>query len=201
MKADMFISKEFAGTTPYYQFAMAVAHELSHVVLDAINHPLRKEEKAVDLTAMLLGFSYLYRKGAHTVERVGSNRFRRASLGYLSEREIDAATKILVPWRMCAPHSLKRYAAALVALGVAATIGIFALATSDKHPPAACNSPAEPSNGEPLAKLARVLARVLLPRARVQAREAAPDFQILGVKPGLGPNPGASSERAELPRT
>ena len=26
----------------------------------------------------------------------------------------------------------------------------------------------------------------------------APDFQNLGVKPGLGPNPGASSERAEL---
>jgi hypothetical protein len=100
VKVDLFITKEFAGKAQYYQFAMAVAHELSHVVLDAIDHPLRQEEKAVDLTAMLLGFSYLYRKGAHTVERVGNNQFRHASLGYLSEREIDAASKILIPSRM-----------------------------------------------------------------------------------------------------
>jgi hypothetical protein len=31
MKVDLFITKEFAGKAPYYQFAIAVAHELSHV--------------------------------------------------------------------------------------------------------------------------------------------------------------------------
>jgi len=57
IKADIFIRKEFARTTPYDQFAICVAHEFSHVVLESINHPLRKEEKTVHLTAMLLGFS------------------------------------------------------------------------------------------------------------------------------------------------
>ena len=64
---DRFIRKSFAEARPYNEFAMAVAHEFSHIVLDSIHHPLRREEKAVDLTAMILGFSYLYRRGAHTV--------------------------------------------------------------------------------------------------------------------------------------
>jgi hypothetical protein len=65
MKADMFIVKEFAQAASCNQFAIVVAHEFSHVVLDAIGHPLRKDEKAVDLTAMLLGFSYCIAQ-AHT---------------------------------------------------------------------------------------------------------------------------------------
>jgi hypothetical protein len=122
VKAEMFIRKQFARASPYHQFAMAVAHEFSHIILDSINHPLRNEEKAVDLTAMLLGFSYLYRKGAHTIEQVSYNGFRRQSLGYLSEREVDAACRILVPQRMRAKHALsefaKRNAARLAVLGV-----------------------------------------------------------------------------------
>jgi hypothetical protein len=132
-------AEEFARTTPYKQFAMIVAHELSHVVLDAIDHPLRKEEKAVDLTAMLLGFSYLYRTGAYTVKHVSYNRFQRRSLGYLSEREIDAASKMLVPWRMRVLHSLlsfaNRNAPRLIILGAIAAFYIAAivLAIWDKH--------------------------------------------------------------------
>jgi hypothetical protein len=117
---------------------MVVAHELFHVVLDTIDHPLRQEEKAVDLTAMLLGFSYLYHKGAHTVEPVGYNKFQRRRLGYLSEREIDAASKILVPRPMRVRHSLlsftERNAARLFVLAVAfATIAVLALQSMGKH--------------------------------------------------------------------
>ena len=60
----MFIRKSFLAQSSYAQAAIAIAHELSHVVLDSIRHPLRREEKAVDLTAMLLGFSELYRRGS-----------------------------------------------------------------------------------------------------------------------------------------
>jgi hypothetical protein len=84
----MFIRKSFAEARPYNEFAMAIAHEFSHVVLDSIHHPLRREEKAVDLTAMILGFSYLYRRGAHTVERVGLNRFREQDVRVFKQTRI-----------------------------------------------------------------------------------------------------------------
>jgi hypothetical protein len=55
----MFIRKSFLERSKYDQAAITAAHELSHIVLESINHPLRREEKAVDLTAMLLGFRKL----------------------------------------------------------------------------------------------------------------------------------------------
>jgi predicted SprT family Zn-dependent metalloprotease len=51
IKVDMFIRKSFAKTETYDRFAMVVAHEFSHIVLDSINHPLRHEEKAHILLA------------------------------------------------------------------------------------------------------------------------------------------------------
>jgi hypothetical protein len=65
----IFIRKSFLERSKYDQAAITVAHELSHIVLESINHPLRREEKAVDLTAMLLGFRELYASGAHKAER------------------------------------------------------------------------------------------------------------------------------------
>jgi hypothetical protein len=56
MTITMFIRKSFLDQSTYDQVAIVVAHELSHIVLESIGHPLRREEKAVDLTAMLLGF-------------------------------------------------------------------------------------------------------------------------------------------------
>ena len=94
---DIFILKSYRDTSTYDEFARTVSHELSHVVLESIQHPLRREEKAVDLTAMLLGFSYIYRTASHTVRWVDANRQRHTQLGYLSEREMDEACKILVP--------------------------------------------------------------------------------------------------------
>jgi hypothetical protein len=116
----MFIRRSFAEARPYNEFAMAVAHEFSHIVLDSIHHSLRSEEKAVDLTAMILGFSYLYRRGAHTVERAGLNRYANRRLGYLSKRELDTACRILVPAKMRARHTTLAFldaSAGLLALG------------------------------------------------------------------------------------
>lgn len=116
IRIDMFIRRSFAEARPCNEFAMAVAHEFSHVILDSIHHPLRKEEKAVDLTAMILGFSYLYRRGAHTVERVGLNRFANRTFGYLSKRELDTACRILVPAKMRVRHMTLAFLEASVGL-------------------------------------------------------------------------------------
>jgi hypothetical protein len=86
----LFLRKEFLESHSYDKVGIAIAHELSHVVLDSIHHPLRKEEKAVDLTAMLLGFSRLYMVAAHT---------SKGTLGYLTSSELGAAARILVPIR------------------------------------------------------------------------------------------------------
>jgi hypothetical protein len=104
VRIDMFIRKSFAESRPYDEFAIAVAHEFSHVVLDSIHHPLRREEKAVDLTAMILGFSYIYRRAAHTSEHVSRYKVINRTLGYLSKPELDAACRVLVPAKMRAKH-------------------------------------------------------------------------------------------------
>jgi hypothetical protein len=63
--------------------------------LDSIDHPLRHDEKAVDLTAMLLGFAYPYRTGAHTVtvEQIQSQpspRRRRKTIIKRLERRLTS---------------------------------------------------------------------------------------------------------------
>jgi hypothetical protein len=101
----VFVRKSFLEHNSYAHATIAIAHELSHVVLDSIRHPLRKEEKAVDLTAMLLGFSYLYRRAA-IKKTVFHNRTEVRRLGYLSEPELDTACRILLPWRFRALHTV-----------------------------------------------------------------------------------------------
>lgn len=105
VEAHMYISKAFAKSEPYNKFAMTVAHEFSHVVLESLHHPLRDDEKAVDLTAMILGFSYLYRRSAHVTARTGINSFSTRALGYLSESELNAACHLLLPAPMRVRHA------------------------------------------------------------------------------------------------
>jgi hypothetical protein len=78
---DIFILKSYRDASTYDEFARTVSHELSHVVLESIHHPLRREEKAVDLTAMLLGFSYIYRTASHTVRWVDAKHQVHSQLG------------------------------------------------------------------------------------------------------------------------
>jgi hypothetical protein len=56
MRLDLYLRRSFLQRSSHDQIAIAIAHELSHIVLDSIHHPLRGCEKAVDLTAMLLRF-------------------------------------------------------------------------------------------------------------------------------------------------
>lgn len=111
LSIKLFVRKSFLEQSTYGQAAIVIAHELSHVVLDSIQHPLRREEKAVDLTAMLLGFSRLYDLNAHTeviteVTRKAT-RTEHRQLGYLTKGELSAASKILNPfcWRLGARFS------------------------------------------------------------------------------------------------
>jgi hypothetical protein len=83
LSIKVFIRKDFLENR-YDKVAIAIAHELSHIVLDSIHHPLRREEKAVDLTAMLLGFSRLYMIAAHT---------SKSKLGYLTLAELKVASE------------------------------------------------------------------------------------------------------------
>lgn len=109
VEVRVYIVKSFAMKEPYTRFAAAVAHELSHVVLRAIDHPLKEDEKAVDLTAMILGFSDVYRRSVHMIERTGWNSFLQHPLGYLSEDEMDAACRLLLPFRLRARHAIRNY--------------------------------------------------------------------------------------------
>jgi hypothetical protein len=50
------VRKEVLEKDPFEFIVASFAHELSHVVLFAINHPLQDSERAVDLTSMILGY-------------------------------------------------------------------------------------------------------------------------------------------------
>lgn len=129
----MFIRKSFLEQSTYAKATIAIAHELSHIVLDSIQHPLRREEKAVDLTAMLLGFGHLYESACYSIERVDLfNNATWARLGYLSPGELRIASRILVPARWCAVNKLKRtarrYKRLLIFVGAfVAWLGVTAL--------------------------------------------------------------------------
>jgi hypothetical protein len=90
----MFFRKSFLERHTYDQVAIVIAHELSHVVLDSIRHPLHREEKAVDLTAMLLGFRHLYLSGAHKEHRTGKS-IKTETTGYLSSAEVHLANHLI----------------------------------------------------------------------------------------------------------
>ena len=66
----------------FENFVECIAHELSHVILDALRHPLRNNEVAVDLTAMILGFWNIMREG---------RLLPSAIEGYLSNGQFEIA--------------------------------------------------------------------------------------------------------------
>jgi hypothetical protein len=94
-------------------------------ILDSVHHPLRREEKAVDLAAMILGFSYFYRRAAHTSERVSRYKVMNRTLGYLSKLELDAACRVLVPTKMRAKHLMLVFLEANGLLLVLGALGLI----------------------------------------------------------------------------
>jgi hypothetical protein len=129
LRLDLYLRRSFLLQSSYDEIAIAIAHELSHVALDSIHHPLRGCEKAVDLTAMLLGFRRLYLTGS---EKQENNIIHR--LGYLSAREVlqaHHALSILQEnlWSRISAHlgreDIQKALFTLAALG--ALLGVFAL--------------------------------------------------------------------------
>src|SRR5216683_2573342 len=95
----------------FEEVAIAIAHELSHIVLFGINHSLQECEEAVDLAAMLLGYRDLYIAGSFCEVRpasfwerlnlfiekrvTGVERRTYRTLGYLTPEEVKYAAVIL----------------------------------------------------------------------------------------------------------
>ncbi len=57
LQIDVCIRREFLAEAPFKSVVYALAHELAHVILDAVRHPLHRNEKVVDLTVMVLGYA------------------------------------------------------------------------------------------------------------------------------------------------
>ena len=50
------VRRDILKTKPFSWVVAGFAHELSHVVLSSVGHRLQHDEKAVELTAMILGY-------------------------------------------------------------------------------------------------------------------------------------------------
>ncbi len=66
LTVTIYIRKSFLQEGTFEEAVLASAHELCHIVLDAVGHPLHEKEEAVDLTAMLLGFRDFYVTGCYS---------------------------------------------------------------------------------------------------------------------------------------
>jgi hypothetical protein len=75
-KLTVYLRKTFLVDMPFAGVVHAMAHELSHVILDSIGHSLRRQEEAVDLTAMVLGYRdiFLEETQVRTVDILDSPR-------------------------------------------------------------------------------------------------------------------------------
>ncbi|MFZ2154238.1 MAG: hypothetical protein WAV16_03340 [Candidatus Moraniibacteriota bacterium] len=80
-KILIFIFKWFANG-PFESFVYGIAHELTHIVLDATRHPLNDNEVAVDLGTMVFGFSDIIKIG---------RKFEEKSHGYLNDHQFEIA--------------------------------------------------------------------------------------------------------------
>lgn len=80
-KVLLFIS-EHTQNRSFEVFVYCIAHELTHVILYAIQHPLRSSETATDLATMILGFS----------DVIGiSRKLEDGNCGYLEDNQFYLA--------------------------------------------------------------------------------------------------------------
>ena len=155
----VFLRKSFLLRYKFEHVVMAIAHELSHIVLFRISHPLEKVEVAVDLTAMLMGYSEFYFNGLELLraESLGS-------LGYLTGNEIRYAAGVLgrpIEKPVDAVRAKQRIISTLssshtVAWAVLVAIGLFLAGSSLFNRAAVEERPTEPRlSAAPLATLPR----------------------------------------------
>ena len=102
LRIDIFLRKSFLEQSPFDEVSMGIAHELSHLVLDSIKHPLRRCEKAVDLTAMMLGFRCLF--ATCTCKEIQlKDHIEVRQQGYLSPEEVRRADRIIEQYQDTPP--------------------------------------------------------------------------------------------------
>jgi hypothetical protein len=85
----VFLRKSFLQANNFDAVVTAIAHELSHIVLFAVAHPLQECEVAVDLTAMLFGYRDFYFYSGEYL------RTQDHWLGYLKPEEVRYAAGVL----------------------------------------------------------------------------------------------------------
>ena len=83
--------RDILETKPFPAVVAGFAHELSHVVLFSIGHRLQDDEKAVDLTAMILGYQYDICDAEFT--ETNGELSEKWRLGYLTSAEALAASR------------------------------------------------------------------------------------------------------------
>lgn len=81
-------------TDSFFVFIMAISHELSHIVLNSVAHPLKTSEEATDITAMILGYGLYYELGNTTFKEENFKRYF-SKLGYLSFEEVVNVLSII----------------------------------------------------------------------------------------------------------
>jgi len=81
MRLLMIVFRQYAMVS-CETFIYAIAHEMAHIVLGSMQHPLQHSEIATDLTAMIMGFSDIIKIG----RRCGVFK-----LGYLDDRQFELA--------------------------------------------------------------------------------------------------------------
>lgn len=59
-RITVYVRKSTIRDSPFEILVSVLAHEMSHILLDSVGHRLRRQEEAVDLTAMLFGYSRFF---------------------------------------------------------------------------------------------------------------------------------------------
>jgi predicted SprT family Zn-dependent metalloprotease len=105
----IFVSPKLQSSKDQRVVTFAIAHEFAHVILDSNGHTHRHNEKVVDLTAMWLGYAEFFQHHRkNNVEQVSPKNFMqwfkyfcgvryitKHQVGYLTDEEIEEATKII----------------------------------------------------------------------------------------------------------
>lgn len=91
------VRKDLLDTKSFAYVVAGFAHELSHVVLNTIQHELQHNEKAVDLTAMILGYGAFITDAEiiKTVRASSDSYIETERLGYLTSTEARFALRHL----------------------------------------------------------------------------------------------------------
>jgi hypothetical protein len=118
----LFLRRSFLLNDPVESILAGIGHEFAHIVLNSIGHPLKRQEEAVDLTAMILGLAQIYVLGCEHVEeekrrvkvtwwqeplRAIQNYIepevevweKRTRYGYLDSSEVTYAAKRIASWK------------------------------------------------------------------------------------------------------